>query len=163
LGLGYPGGAEVDRLARTGDPGRFNFPRSMIASGDLNFSFSGLKTSVKYFSESGFSAQDLPDICASFQEAVVDVLVAKLARALKACGRSLLTLSGGVSANVRLGEKVARFCKESGFGWRTPPQELRTDNALMIAYAASHRAERPSPIDSDVLPNFDPATMLAGT
>ncbi len=163
LGLGYPGGAEVDRLARKGDPGRFNFPRSMIASGDLNFSFSGLKTSVKYFLESGFSAQDLPDICASFQEAVVDVLVAKLARAVKACGRSLLTLSGGVSSNVRLGEKVARLCKESGFDWRTPPQELRTDNALMIAYAASHRAERPSPIDSDVLPNFDPATMLAGT
>jgi tRNA N6-adenosine threonylcarbamoyltransferase len=160
LGLGYPGGAEVDRLARKGNPRRFSFPRSMIASGDFNFSFSGLKTCVKYFLESGFSAQDLPDICASFQEAVVDVLLAKLARAVKACGRSLLTLSGGVSANVRLGEKVARFCKESGIDWRTPPQELRTDNALMIAYAASHRVDRPSPIDSDVLPNFDPAVML---
>ena len=163
LGLGYPGGAEVDRLALKGDPSRFNFPRSMIASGDFNFSFSGLKTSVKYFLESGFSAQDLPDICASFQEALVDVLVAKLARAMKARGRSLLALSGGVSANARLRERVARFCKESGFDWRTPPQELRTDNALMIAYAASHRAERPSPIDSDVLPNFDPAAMLART
>jgi N6-L-threonylcarbamoyladenine synthase len=163
LGLGYPGGAEVDRLALKGDPSRFNFPRSMIASGDFNFSFSGLKTSVKYFLESGFSAQDLPDICASFQEALVDVLVAKLARAMKARGRSLLALSGGVSANARLRERVARFCKESGFDWRTPPQELCTDNALMIAYAASHRAERPSPIDSDVLPNFDPAAMLAQT
>jgi N6-L-threonylcarbamoyladenine synthase len=161
LSLGYPGGAEVDRLARKGDSGRFNFPRSMIASRDFNFSFSGLKTSVKYFLESGFSDQDLPDICASFQEAVVDVLVAKLARAMKACGRSLLTLSGGVSANVRLGERIAQMCKQSELDWRTPPQELRTDNALMIAYAASHRVDRPSPIDSDVLPNFDPAALLA--
>jgi N6-L-threonylcarbamoyladenine synthase len=160
LGLGYPGGVEVDRLARKGDPGRFIFPRGMIASGDFNFSFSGLKTSVKYFLEKGFSAQDLPDICASFQEAVVDVLVAKLARAVKASGRPLLTLSGGVSANVRLGEKVAQMCKESGLDWRTPPQELRTDNALMIAYAASHRVERASPIDSDIRPNFE-APLLA--
>ena len=163
LGLGYPGGAELDRVARTGNPRRFMFPRSMIASGTFDFSFSGLKTSMRYFLENGFGAQDLPDICASFQEALVDVLVAKLARAMKARGRSLLALSGGVSANARLRERVARFCKESGFDWRTPPQELCTDNALMIAYAASHRAERPSPIDSDVLPNFDPAAMLART
>ncbi|HEY5705394.1 MAG TPA: tRNA (adenosine(37)-N6)-threonylcarbamoyltransferase complex transferase subunit TsaD [Terrimicrobiaceae bacterium] len=163
LGLGYPGGAQVDRLAERGDPSKFNFPRSMIASGDFNFSFSGLKTSVKYFLESGFSIEDLPDICASFQEAVVDVLVAKLARAMKARGRSLLALSGGVSANARLRGKVAQWSKESGFEWRTPARELCTDNALMIAYAASHRAERPSPIESDVLPNFDPAAMLART
>jgi len=160
LGLGYPGGAEVDRLAQEGDPRRFVFPRSMITSGDFNFSFSGLKTSVKYFLESGFDAEDLPDICASFQEAVVDVLVAKLARAAKACGRSLLGLSGGVSANARLGERVAQMCKESGFDSRTPPRELRTDNALMIAYAASHRADRASPVDLDIHPNFD-ASLLA--
>ena len=162
LGLGYPGGLEVDRLARKGDPGRFSFPRCMIASGDFNFSFSGLKTAVKYFLEDGFDAQDLPDICASFQEAVVDVLVAKLAKAAKVCGRSLLALSGGVSANARLGERVARRCSESGLDWRTPQPVLRTDNALMIAYAASHRVERPSPIDSDVLPNFDPLVLLGG-
>jgi tRNA N6-adenosine threonylcarbamoyltransferase len=160
LGLGYPGGSEVDRLAKEGNPGRFLFPRSMIASGDFNFSFSGLKTSVKYFLESGFNAEELPDICASFQEAIVDVLVTKLARAARACGRSLLALSGGVSANARLGEKVAQVCEKSGFDWRTPPQELRTDNALMIAYAASQRVERPSPIGCDIHPNFDPAGLL---
>ncbi|MGA7391949.1 MAG: tRNA (adenosine(37)-N6)-threonylcarbamoyltransferase complex transferase subunit TsaD [Terrimicrobiaceae bacterium] len=160
LGLGYPGGAEVDRLAQEGDPERFHFPRSMIASGDFNFSFSGLKTSVKYFLERGFSARDLPDICASFQEAVVDVLVAKALSAARGCNRSLLALSGGVSANARLGEKVARACEKRGFSWRTPPPELRTDNALMIAYAASHRADRASPIDADIRPNFD-ASLLA--
>ena len=79
LGLGYPGGSEIDRLARSGNPHRFAFPRSMIGSNDFNFSFSGLKTSMRYFLESGFKQEDLSDICASFQEAVVDVLVAKLA------------------------------------------------------------------------------------
>lgn len=161
LGLGYPGGAEVDRLAQKGNPARFHFPRSMIASGDFNFSFSGLKTSVKYFLENGFRTGDLPDICASFQEAVVDVLVAKALKAAKVCNRSLLALSGGVSANVRLGKKIAQACEKSGCRWRTPPQELRTDNALMIAYAASHRIDRASPIDVDIRPNFD-ASSLAG-
>ena len=161
LGLGYPGGAELDRVARTGNPRRFMFPRSMIASGTFDFSFSGLKTSMRYFLENGFGAQDLPDICASFQEAVVDVLVAKLAAAAKACGRRLVAFSGGVSANERLREKIARMCEESGLNWRTPPQELRTDNALMIAYAASHRANRPSPIGFDIQPNFDPSLLAA--
>jgi N6-L-threonylcarbamoyladenine synthase len=161
LGLCYPGGVEVDRIAQKGNPGRFAFPRSMIASGDFNFSFSGLKTAVKYFLESGFGTQDLPDICASFQEAVVDVLVAKLAKAAKTRGRQLVALSGGVSANARLGQRVARMCSESGLDWRTPPPVLQTDNALMIAYAATHRVERPSPIDSDVIPNFDPVALLA--
>ena len=160
LGLGYPGGAEVDRLARKGNPERFHFPRSMITSGDFNFSFSGLKTSVKYFLERGFSTRDLPDICASFQEAVVDVLVAKALGAVRGCNRSLLALSGGVSANARLGEKVARACEKWAFTWRTPRPELRTDNALMIAYAASHRADLASPIDADIRPNFD-ASLLA--
>jgi N6-L-threonylcarbamoyladenine synthase len=161
LGLGYPGGAEVDRLAQQGNAARFLFPRSMIASGDFNFSFSGLKTSVKYFLESGYRTQDLPDVCASFQEAVVDVLVSKLQRAAKVCGRALVALSGGVSANARLTAKVAQMCEQSGLKWRTPPHELRTDNALMIAYAASHRVERPSPIDLDVSPNFDPSVLSA--
>ena len=154
LGLGYPGGSEVDRLAQSGSPGRFPFPRSMIGSGNFNFSFSGLKTSVRTFLEGGFKSEDLPDICASFQEAVVDVLVAKLGAAAKQCGRSLLGLSGGVSANVRLRQRVARMSEDSGFHVRTAPPELRTDNALMIAYAASHRADRATPVDSDIHPNF---------
>ena len=78
LGLGYPGGIEIDRLAQKGDPAKYTFPRGMISSGNFNFSFSGLKTAVKYLLEDGFAAQDLANICASFQEAVVDVLAAKL-------------------------------------------------------------------------------------
>ena len=161
LGLGYPGGQEVDRLAKGGNPRRFNFPRSMIASENFDFSFSGLKTSVRYFLENGFCSQDLPDICASFQEAVVDVLVAKLAGAAKAFGRPLVAFSGGVSANERLRERVARMCEASGLRWRIPRQELRTDNALMIAYAASHRGNRPSPIALDIQPSFDAASLAA--
>jgi N6-L-threonylcarbamoyladenine synthase len=161
LGLSYPGGAEIDRLAQTGNVAKFTFPRGMLCSGDFNFSFSGLKTAVKYSLERGFARGDLPDICASFQEAVVDVLASKLKKAAKACGRTLLSLSGGVSANARLVEKVTEICKQFGFYLRTPSQELRTDNALMIAYAASHRIERASPIDSDVSPNFDRVRLLA--
>lgn len=161
LGLGYPGGAEIDRLARQGDSSRYDFPRSMLHSGDLNFSFSGLKTSVRYFLDKGFSADELPNICASFQEAVTDVLVAKLADAARETGRSLLAVSGGVSSNRRLGEKMTELCAVSSFSWRMPPAELRTDNALMIAYAASHRIDRASAIDEDVHPNFDPQ-LLAG-
>ena len=159
LGLGYPGGSEIDRLARSGNPHRFAFPRSMIGSNDFNFSFSGLKTSMRYFLESGFKQDDLPDICASFQEAVVDVLVAKLARAASEFGRSLLALSGGVSANARLRERVAQMCRESGLRLRTAPPELCTDNALMIAFAASHRRAPPISSDLDIHPNFDPSDL----
>jgi N6-L-threonylcarbamoyladenine synthase len=161
LGLPYPGGAEVDRLARSGNPSRFAFPRSMMDSGDLNFSFSGLKTSVRYFLEKGFSRADLPDICASFQEAVVDVLVAKLATAAAACGRKRVSVSGGVSANARLVEKLTTRCAADGLELHFAPSELRTDNALMIAYAASHRVALATPMDADVRPNFDAAALAS--
>jgi len=163
LGLGYPGGAEIDRLARQGDPGRFEFPRSMLGSGDLNFSFSGLKTSVRYFLEKGFHENDLPDICASFQEAVGDVLVAKVLAAARDTDRSLIAVSGGVSANRRLTEKLSTACLAAGLDWRTAPAELRADNALMIAYAAHHRAGQPSSFAEDVRPNFDPAFFASAS
>lgn len=156
LGLGYPGGAEVDRLAREGDPVRFDFPRSMMTSGDLDFSFSGLKTSVRYFLEKRAPASDLADVCASFQEAVVDVLVAKALSAAAQCGHGLIGVSGGVSANRRLGEKLDLACALKGCSWRAAPTELRADNALMIAFAASHRSERASSTATDVHPNFNP-------
>lgn len=159
LGLPYPGGAEIDRLARQGDPARFDFPRSMLDSGDLNFSFSGLKTSVRYFLEKGFDPAALPDICASFQEAVVDVLVAKLAAAAKGRGRKKVSVSGGVSSNARLVAKLTSRAAKDGLELHFAPVELRTDNALMIAYAASHRAAQASPIDTDIRPNFDPLAL----
>jgi len=155
LDLGYPGGAAVDRLARLGDPARISFPRSMLQSGDFQFSFSGLKTSVRYFLEKGFAPEDLPDICASFQEAIVDVLAAKAIAAARKFGRQEIAISGGVSANVRLGEIMARRCALARLAWRTPPAALRTDNALMIASAASHHLDHPSSIEEDIHPNFD--------
>lgn len=161
LGLPYPGGAEIDRLARGGHPSRFAFPRSMMSSGDLNFSFSGLKTSVRYFLEKGFSPADLPDICASFQEAVVEVLVAKLAAAAAACGRKRVSVSGGVSANARLVEGLTKQCAADGLELHFAPTALRTDNALMIAYAAAHRVTQASPMDTDIRPNFDPAALAS--
>lgn len=159
LGLPYPGGAEIDRLARQGNPARFDFPRSMLDSGDLDFSFSGLKTAVRYFLEKGFAPSDLPDICASFQEAVVDVLVGKVSAAARRCDRRILSVSGGVSANERLTEKLGAACRAAGWDLQLAPQELRTDNALMIAYAAAHRAGQPSRMDADIFPNFDPAAL----
>jgi N6-L-threonylcarbamoyladenine synthase len=162
LGLPYPGGVEIDRLARLGDPQRFDFPRSMMDSGDLNFSFSGLKTSVRYFLDRGFDKADLPDICASFQEAIVDVLVEKLASAAAMSGRRLVSVSGGVSANARLVQRLTSRCEAEGLELRMAPPALRTDNALMIAYAAAHRVASASPIDTDIHPNFDPEALAAG-
>jgi len=161
LGLGYPGGAEIDRLARSGDPARFDFPRGMLDSGDSGFSFSGLKTAVRVFLEKGFPDADLPDICASFQLAVVDVLVAKTFRAAKACGRKIVSMSGGVSANACLRAKAAEKAGKSGTALRFAPDGLRTDNALMIAYAAAHHlaAGHRHPVTADIAPNFDPAAL----
>lgn len=161
LGLPYPGGVQIDLLAREGNPDRFEFPRSMLGSGDFAFSFSGLKTSVRYFLDRGFEPADLPDICASFQEAVVDVLVHKALAAVRRQGRSLLAVSGGVSSNSRLQAKLDLACSSAGIAWRMAPPALRTDNALMIAYAASHRQGGNSDLAADILPNFDYARLAA--
>lgn len=161
LGLPYPGGVQIDRLARQGNPERFEFPRSMLGSGDFAFSFSGLKTSVRYFLERGFEPSDLPDICASFQEAVIDVLVHKALAAVRRQGRSLLAVSGGVSSNSRLQAKLDLACGTAGIEWRMAPPELRTDNALMIAYAASHRRGGSADLSADIVPNFDYARLAA--
>ena len=163
LGLGYPGGAEIDRLARMGNPCRFDFPRGMLDSGDFQFSFSGLKTSVRIFLEKGFSERDLPDICASFQRAVVDVLVAKAFRAAQSRNRNTISISGGVSTNAGLREAAEQAARKAGVFLRFAPEGLRTDNALMIAYAASHHlaAGHRHPCDTDIQPNFDPSTICS--
>jgi len=161
LGLGYPGGVAIDRLARTGNPSRFDFPRGMLDSGDSHFSFSGLKTAVRVFLEKGFSEADLPDICASFQIAVVDVLVAKTFRAAKARGRKIVSMSGGVSANACLRAAATAKAETTGIALRFAPDGLRTDNALMIAYAAAHHlaAGHSHRVSEDIAPNFDPAAL----
>jgi N6-L-threonylcarbamoyladenine synthase len=138
LDLPYPGGPEIDRLARQGNPKKFDLPRSMAKSGDFNFSFSGLKTAVRYLLpklEGDFHA----DLCASFQEAVVDVLVQKAIRAAERSGVQLVTVSGGVSANSRLRSKMLEATTSAGLDLKLASPSLSTDNAAMIAYAALER------------------------
>lgn len=161
LGLGYPGGREIDRLARSGDPQRFGFPRAMLESGDCNFSFSGLKTSVRVFLEKGFTEEDLPDICASFQVAVIEVLVTKALHAARLCRRSIVSMSGGVSANSALRHYAAKQASQEGISLRFAPDGLLTDNALMIAFAAAHHwaSGQTSTYTQDITPNFDEALL----
>jgi N6-L-threonylcarbamoyladenine synthase len=138
LALPYPGGPEIDRCAQQGNPKKFELPRSMLNSGDFNFSFSGLKTAVRYLLpklEGDFRA----DLCASFQEAVVDVLVQKTLRAAKRFGVNLVTVSGGVSANSRLRSKMTDAIAVAGLDLKLASPSLSTDNAAMIAYAALER------------------------
>jgi N6-L-threonylcarbamoyladenine synthase len=163
LGLGYPGGIEIDRLSRGGNPARFEFPRGMIDSGDLDFSFSGLKTAVRIFLEKhgAPAAVDLPDICASFQAAVTDVLISKLFKAARQNSRCVISLSGGVSANSSLRSRAIERAAWEGLEIHFPPPGLLTDNALMIAFAAAHHlaAGHSNPIDTEITPNFNPHTL----
>jgi N6-L-threonylcarbamoyladenine synthase len=158
LRLPYPGGPEIDRRARTGDAGRFALPRSMIDSGDAAFSFSGLKTAVRYLLPklNLDDPQTVADISAGFQEAVVDVLVAKTIVAARQCGRELVTVSGGVSCNSRLRERMREACAASGIGLRLAEPALCTDNAAMIAFVAAGRLERgeASPLTAEISPNL---------
>ena len=135
----YPGGPQIDRLARDGDPARFDLPRSMLHSGDASFSFSGLKTAVRYLlpklgletSSPDERRQTLADVCASFQEAVVEVLVRKTLAAARSAGRRLVVVSGGVSMNKRLREAFARDCEQQGMELLISTPALCTDNAAM--------------------------------
>ncbi len=140
MGLGYPGGREIDRLAREGSRVAFDFPRPMLRQG-LEFSFSGLKTAVALEIERQERAHDgvLPrevvaDLAASFQEAIVDVLIEKARRALSAAGERRLAVVGGLAANSRLRERMAELT--GGIEVRFPPVALCTDNAAMIAAVA---------------------------
>jgi N6-L-threonylcarbamoyladenine synthase len=155
LGLPYPGGPNVDRVARTGDPTRYGFPRSMIDSGDFAFSFSGLKTAVRYLLPK-LDAPSLSDLCASFQEAVVDVLVTKTVRAAAFTRCRVVALSGGVSCNTRLREKTQAACARHGLTLLVASPALCTDNAAMIGYVAALKLARgeTSPLTSDIDPNL---------
>jgi len=158
LGLPYPGGPVIDRLARAGDPRRFDFPRSMLDSGDFAFSFSGLKTAVRYLLPKLPDRSDatLADVCASFQEAVVDVLVGKTLFAVRATGRKTVALSGGVSCNSRLRAKMDAACGRAGIELLVADSALSTDNAAMIGFVALHRLQRRaySPLTADIDPNL---------
>jgi N6-L-threonylcarbamoyladenine synthase len=159
LGLGYPGGPAVDRLAAEGDAGAVAFPRPMRDEG-YDFSFSGLKTAVVNHARK-HSDVAIPDVAASFQEAVVDVLTAKLVAAADETGAPTLVLGGGVAANSRLRARVAEAAEASGRRVFLPPLELCTDNGAMIAGAAwwRLRADGPTPLDAGIAPSLGlPAT-----
>jgi N6-L-threonylcarbamoyladenine synthase len=139
LGLGYPGGPALARLAEGGDARRFDFPRPMMASADLDFSFSGLKTAVLTRMQRMGTADEPTrrDLAASFEAAIVDVLAHKCGRALEREGLDDLVVAGGVGANARLRERLARDAAARGGRVFFPPLRLCTDNGAMIAFAAA--------------------------
>ncbi len=141
LGLGYPGGAIIEKLAEKGNPGKIRFPRSYLDKEGFDFSFSGLKSAVARHlqqREGKLSPGDVADIAASFQAAVLDVLSFKLLHAAKVKGCGTVALAGGVSANTALGRRVARDATAQGMTLALPPLPLCGDNAAMIA-ARGHR------------------------
>lgn len=161
LGLGYPGGPDIDRLARRGDPAFHRFPRTRLQGYDM--SFSGIKTSMLYylneFDEDERRAHlqsHLPDLCASFQEAVIDMLVDPMRRAATDTGIRTLAVAGGVSANSALRERFDTLADETGAAVHFPEAAFRTDNAAMIAAAgrAAILAGRTSPLTLTVNPSL---------
>jgi N6-L-threonylcarbamoyladenine synthase len=191
LGLGYPGGPEIEKHARGGDPTRFDLPRSMLDS--ENFSFSGLKTAVRYLvakigvipnesegprtrglayvrpmrdqppTERSFAfTQDdklLADLCASFQQAIIDVLVRKTIAAAQKYRVNLVTVSGGVSCNQELRKQLGEECLHEGFEFKNAEPWLCTDNAAMIAFAALLRSK--PRFESKVTEEIDPNLKVA--
>jgi N6-L-threonylcarbamoyladenine synthase len=153
LGLGYPGGPVIDRLARDGDPDAIRFPRAMPGEPDL--SFAGLKTAVVNHVRREPDAR-VADVAASFQEAVVDQLVDKLFAVADAAAAPTVVIGGGVAANSRLRERVAAEAGRTGRRVFLPPMELCTDNGAMIAAAAwwRLRADGPTPLDAGIDPNL---------
>ena len=148
MGLGYPGGAAIDRLARAGDPHAFDFPMGMRRGDSLDFSFSGLKTALVYKVRELGPEDTLArraDLAASFELAVVGSLMLKIEQALEATGARRLAIGGGVAANSHLRAEVAALCDRKGLQLKIPPPALCTDNAAMIASAARFLEPVPYP------------------
>src|SRR5438132_2955882 len=156
LGLGYPGGPEIEKRSPGGDSKRFDLPRSMLDS--ENFSFSGLKTAVRYLLPK-LKDDYLADFCASFQQAVVDVLVRKTIAAAQKNDVDLVTVSGGVSCNEELRRQLREACAREGFEFKSAEPWLCTDNAAMIAFAALLRSE--AGFESKLTEEIDPNLALA--
>jgi N6-L-threonylcarbamoyladenine synthase len=140
LGLPYPGGPELAKLAELGDPKRFRFPRPMTDRPGLDFSFSGLKTfAMNCFKQNGDDEQTRADIALAFETAVIETLIIKCRRALEEAGLGTLVMAGGVSANRRLRARLDQYAKDNGVKVYYPRPEFCTDNAAMIAYAGCQR------------------------
>ncbi|WP_413288866.1 tRNA (adenosine(37)-N6)-threonylcarbamoyltransferase complex transferase subunit TsaD [Bdellovibrio sp. HCB337] len=160
-GLGFPGGVRVDREAKKGNPAAYEFPRSMIHDDTFDMSFSGLKSSGQRLIEQMGPEEvqkNLPDLCASFQEAIVDVLITKLEKAAKKYKAKRVILTGGVSANSRLRARAEEWAKRKGFKLVIPPLRYCTDNAAMIGYVGVLRLNRGevSPLDLGPSPQSFP-------
>lgn len=163
LGLSYPGGPAIEKIAASGNPKAFRFPRTFIHEDRLDFSFSGLKTAVRYAlapqgtnpADARPSPQLTADLAASFQEAVVDVLAEKAAMALKQTGRNVLCVGGGVAANGRFRARLDEVLRRTKARVVVAPRELCTDNAVMGAIAWERlRAGLIEPLDLDVVPGL---------
>jgi N6-L-threonylcarbamoyladenine synthase len=156
LGLPYPGGPLVDKYAQTGNPHAFTFPEPQIP--DLNFSFSGLKTSILYFINKGvqqnpnFIQEHLEDICASVQQRIVTILLAKLTKAAKLYGISQVAIAGGVSANSGLRKALQDLAEQQNWEVFIPKFEYCTDNAAMIAIAGYYKFLAADFVGQDVAP-----------
>ena len=161
LGLAYPAGPIIDRLAEQGNPEAFKFPRPLRNEDNHDFSFSGLKTSVRYFlrDHPGLAddPQQLRDLCASVQAAIVDVLVTKTIRAARKLGVKCVTASGGVTCNRALRRELATACQRAKLTLRLADASLCTDNAAMIGILAERKlmlGVAPTPIDAEIAPNW---------
>jgi N6-L-threonylcarbamoyladenine synthase len=162
LGLGFPGGPALDAMAAEGDPTAIRFPRAMESSGDLDFSMSGLKTAVlRYLRAEQAAGHDvsLPDVAASFQEAIVDVQVSKTIAAAKGRRVDTILLGGGVVANTRLRDRMSEAGTSEGLRVLYPSLELCTDNAAMIAAVGAARLARGERSSLDIA--ADPNLRLA--
>ena len=161
IGLPYPGGPELDRLAAQGNPKAFDFPRPLLHDPGFDFSFSGLKTSVRYYLRDHPEILDnetrLKDLCASVQAAIVEVLVAKTIRAARSLGVRCVTASGGVTCNRGLREELRRACQRRQLTLRLAEGALCTDNAAMIGILAERKilgGACPTPLDGEIIPNW---------
>ena len=161
MGLTYPAGPEIDRLAEQGNPKAFDFPRPLINDMGDDFSFSGLKTSVRYFLRDNPNllddAQKVRDLCASVQAAIVEVLVTKTIRAAERNGVCCVTASGGVTCNHALRNELKRACERNGFALRLAEKNLCTDNAAMIGILAERKllaGMTLPPLDEEIKPGW---------
>jgi N6-L-threonylcarbamoyladenine synthase len=162
MGLPYPAGPEIDRLAEHGNARAVDFPRPLLNEPSDDFSFSGLKTSVRYFIRDNpgrlNDAAGVRDLCASVQAAIVEVLVAKTLRAAERLGVNCVTASGGVTCNRALRRELTAACRRTGLTLRLADRTLCTDNAAMIGILAERKLARgapPTSLDEDILPNWD--------
>ncbi len=161
LGLPYPGGPEMDRLAGDGNPAAYDFPRPLLRESNDDFSFAGLKTSVRYFLQKHPGLADDPrklrDLCASVQAAIVETLVAKTIRAARRLEVNCVTASGGVTCNRSLRAGLAAACEREGFALRLAERNLCTDNAAMIGILAERKLLKsvtPTPLDAEIEPGW---------